>query len=101
MNQAMLTELMHNAEALRALIGRRVRYLGHEYEISDLLVDEGLMILASHDRSDMQDDVYGRAHRLVPKQHNLKFRDAEGQPSHLWEDLIFLDGPPDLTPVQE
>ncbi len=101
MDQAMLTELMHNAEALRSLIGRRVQYLGHEYEISDLLVDEGLMILSSHDRSDMQDDVYGRAHRLVPKQHSLRFRDAEGQPSHLWEDLAFLDGSLHLITVQK
>ncbi len=93
MEQAMLAEIVNDAEALRALIGRRVEYLGQECEISDLLVDEGIMILSSRDRDDMQEDVYGRAHRLVPRQHNLRFRDADGHPTHVWEDLTFLDGP--------
>jgi len=96
MDQARITELTRNAEALRALVGRRVRYLGREYEISDLLFEDGLMILSSHESSEMQEDVYGRAHRLVPRQQRLRIRDAEGRPSHVWADLVFLDGPLDI-----
>ncbi|RMH61179.1 MAG: hypothetical protein D6678_04020 [Zetaproteobacteria bacterium] len=93
MDQARIAELTSNTEALRALVGRRVRYLGREYEISDLLLEDGLMILSSHEHSETQDDAYGRAHRLVPRQQKLKIRDAQGCPTHVWEDMIFLDGP--------
>ena len=29
----------------------------------------------------------------VPKQQALRFRDAEGHPTNIWEELSFLDGP--------
>ena len=92
MNHPIVSDMLDDAESLRALIGRRVQYLGEEYEISDVLVEDGLLILSSSSRSEMQDDVYGRAHRLVPGHQLLRFRDPDGQPSHVWADLVFLDG---------
>jgi len=93
MAEAALQHLIENHDALSGLIGKRVRYLGEEYEVADLLPEEGLMILAADNGSDVQEDSYGRPHRLVPKRQNLKFRDAEGCPSSIWDELAFLDGP--------
>jgi hypothetical protein len=92
MKQAALQKLIQDGRALRGLIGRQVRYLGQDYEITDILLDEDLMILSADEDSEVQEDSYGRAHRLVPRQQGLRFRDAEGHPTHLWEDLEFLDG---------
>ncbi|MDQ6991193.1 MAG: hypothetical protein Q9M11_05625 [Mariprofundaceae bacterium] len=80
-------------ESLRKLIGRRVRYMNKAYEIIDLLLDDNLLILSADEGVDVQEDSYGRAHRMVPHQQNLRFRDADKKPSHIWDDLIFLDGP--------
>lgn len=96
MSQAALQHLVQNAQALRELIGCRVRYLGRTYEITDIVLDEDLMILSADEDSEVQEDSYGRAHRLVPKQQGLRFRDAEGHPTNLWQDLEFLDGSPGL-----
>ncbi len=93
MVEAALQQLVEDHHALSGLIGKRVRYLGEEYEVADLLPDEGLMVLCSDDGTDVQEDSYGRPHRLVPKRQNLKFRDAEGAPSSIWNELAFLDGP--------
>ncbi|MFQ5345479.1 MAG: hypothetical protein ACE5DZ_05915 [Mariprofundus sp.] len=93
MTDTALQSLIGDHEALSRLIGQRVRYLNEEYEVTDLLPEEGLMILSADDGSDVQEDSYGRPHRLVPKRQNLKFRDAEGYPSSIWEELAFLDGP--------
>jgi hypothetical protein len=93
MTDVALQALIEDDTALRQLIGRRVRYLGQAYEIADLLPDDDLMVLASDEDTDVQEDSYGRAHRLVPKRQNLRFRDAEGKPSHIWEAMTFLDGP--------
>jgi len=81
-----------HAEMLR-LIGRPVRYLDETYEVTDLLLEEGLLILSAELACDVQEDSFGRARRLVPKRQNLKFRDAEGHPSSIWDDISFLDGP--------
>jgi len=94
MSQAALQKLIQDVQALRGLIGRQVRYLGQLYEITDIVLDEDLMILSALDGSEVQEDSYGRAHRMVPRQQNLRFRDAEGHPTHLWQDLEFLDGSP-------
>ena len=88
-------QLIGDAKALRALIGRRVRYLDQAYEITDVVLDEDLIILSADEGSEVQEDSYGRAHRLVPKQQGLRFRDAEGHATHLWQDMEFLDGPAD------
>jgi len=93
MAEAILQNLIEDHDALARLIGQRVRYLGEEYEVTDLLPEEGLMILSADEGSDVQEDSYGRPHRLVPRRQNLKFRDAEGCPSSIWEELAFLDGP--------
>jgi len=94
MSDPELQKLIEDVEALSRLIGRRVRYLGEEYEVCDLLPEEGLLILASDcGCSDVQEDSYGRPNRLVPKSHSLKFRDVEGHPTAIWDDIAFLDGP--------
>ena len=85
--------LVGDTKALRALIGRRVRYLGQAYEITDVVLDEDLIILSADEGSEVQEDSYGRAHRMVPRQQGLRFRDAEGHATNLWQDLEFLDGP--------
>jgi len=93
MSEVRLQALVEDAQALRGLIGRRVNYLGKGYEVIDLLDEDDLLILSADDGADVQEDSYGRAHRLVPKQQNLRFRDADGQATHVWQDLAFLDGP--------
>lgn len=94
MSQVALQKLMADAQALRGLIGSRVRYLDQLYEITDVMLDEDLIILSADEGSEVQEDSYGRAHRLVPKQQRMRFRDAEGHPTHLWQDMEFIDGAP-------
>lgn len=86
-------QMIEDTETLTHLIGRRVRYQQQEYEVTDLLPEEGLLIISADHGSDVQEDSYGRASRLVPKRHNLKFRDADGAPTAIWDELAFLDGP--------
>jgi len=93
MSDSALQGLIEDEGAMRSLIGRRVNYLNGIYEITDYVPDEDLLILSSDEEDGMQEDSYGRAHRLVPKQHGLRFRDAEGHPTHIWQELAFLDGP--------
>jgi len=93
MDHAALQRLIRDPDALRRLIGRRVRYHDMECEVTDLLYDEGLMIISAIHATEMQEDSYGRPNRLVPQHHNFRFRDAEGHPSPSWEDIAFLDGP--------
>lgn len=92
MSQSQLQTLFSNPDALQALVGRKIRYLDDEYYICDILMGEDMLILSSHDDKEVQDDSFGRATRMVPKQHNLKFRDAEGNPTAIWDEFIFLDG---------
>lgn len=92
MSHQQLQALFSNIDALRALVGRQVRYLGDDYQITDLLADEGMLILSSHSDDSVQEDCYGRATRMVPKQQRLRFRDTEGNPTAIWEDFSFLDG---------
>jgi hypothetical protein len=92
MGHQRLQALFSNHDDLYTLIGRQVRYLGEDFFISDLLINEDMMILSSHYDKAVQDDSFGRATRLVPKQHRLKFRDTEGNPTVIWDDIVFLDG---------
>lgn len=92
MSHQQLQALFSNIDDLRALVGRQVRYLGEDYEITDLLADEDILILSSRLDDDVQEDCYGRATRIVPKQQTLKFRDKAGKPTAIWEDFAFLDG---------
>jgi len=93
MTDQALQSMIDDVEAMCLLIGRRVRYFDVEYEVTDLLHEEGLMILSACDCNDVQEDIYGRPHRLVPKRQNLRFRDSDGQPTGIWQDMAFLDGP--------
>ncbi|MDX8384880.1 MAG: hypothetical protein R8M45_12420 [Ghiorsea sp.] len=92
MSDQRLQALFADINALRSLIGQEVRYLGEDYEITDLLADEDMLILSSHHAKDVQEDCFGRPHRLVPKQQRLRFRDSEGNPTSIWEEFAFLDG---------
>ena len=92
MSQAQLQTLFSNPDALHALVGRHVRYLGEEYVICDLLLDQDMLVLASDCDKAVQDDSFGRATRMVPKQHRLKFRDADGNPTAIWDEFASLDG---------
>jgi len=93
MTDSALHMMINEPEILICLIGRRVRYLNEEYEVIDLLVEEGLIILSSAGGEDVQEDSYGRPNRLVPRSQQLRFRDAHGQPTSIWVELTFLDGP--------
>lgn len=93
MSDPALQGLVQDREAMCALVGRRVRYLGQVYEISDIVFVEDMMILSADSATEMQEDSYGRAHRRVPRVQNLRFRDAHGHPTQAWEDVSFLDGP--------
>lgn len=88
-----LQNMIDSDVEMSCLIGHRVRYLSEEYEVTDLLHEEGLLIISADVASDLQEDSFGRARRLVPKRQSLRFRDAEGKPSAIWDDLTFLDGP--------
>jgi len=92
MSHQQLQALFSNLDDLRALVGRKVRYLGEDYEITDLLAEEDMIILSSSCHESVQEDCFGRAHRMVPKQQRLRFRDAESKPTAIWEDFIFLNG---------
>ena len=89
----LLQTMIDDHAEMFGLIGRPVRYLDESYEVTDLLHDEGLLILSADVACDVQDDSFGRPRRLVPRRQNLKFRDAEGRPTSIWDDLSFLDGP--------
>ncbi len=86
-------EYVNNEGLLRALVGRHVRYMGRQHQITDVLWEEGLLILSADDDMEVQDDSYGRPHRMVPQQQSLHIRDAEGHASQVWDDVVFLDGP--------
>ncbi len=93
MSDSALQVLIEDESAMRKLIGRRVNYLDRPYEITDFVPDEDLIILSADEEESLQEDSYGRASRMVPKQQSLRFRDAEGHPTHIWQELTFLDGP--------
>ncbi len=93
MSDPVLQGMVQGRDRMNALVGRRVRYLGEIYEITDIVFDEDMMILSADSGTEMQEDSYGRAHRRVPKVQNLRFRDASGHPTQAWEDISFLDGP--------
>jgi len=92
MSDQRLQALFADIHALRKLVGREVRYLNEDYEITDVLADEDLLILSSRSAQDVQDDCFGRAHRMVPKQQRLRFRDTSGSPTSIWQEFTFLDG---------
>jgi len=92
MRHQQLQALFSQPDDLYALVGRKVRYLDALYYICDLLPDEDMLVLSSRCEDTVQEDSYGRATRMVPRQHRLRFRDAEGKPTAVWDDIVFLDG---------
>lgn len=97
MDRTRLQNLVNDDERMRALIGRTVYYANQHYEICDVLIEERQLILASSDAEMVQDDSYGRPCRKVPAYHCLVFKDESGAPSHIWNELVFSDGPPDKS----
>lgn len=91
MNNDTLQALVLDAHALQNLIGQCVTYLHKPYEIIDILIEEDALVLESRDCSHVQDDCYGRARRMVPEHTNLRFRDEQGKPTHIWDELTFVD----------
>ncbi len=64
-----MAEAPHSAvtvEQLRALIGERVRYLGRDWEIVEVLEDGPALVLQDLSQKVIQPDQHGEAHRRVP-----------------------------------
>ncbi|MBF0282491.1 MAG: hypothetical protein HQM07_08015 [Zetaproteobacteria bacterium] len=91
MDSSQLTQTINSDTALHQLIGQHVEYLHKHYEIVDLLLEENQIILSAESEEDLQEDCYGRAHRMVPCRLSLRFRDEHGQPTHIWDELLFID----------
>jgi len=83
---------IHDISQMLGLIGRQVRYLDETYEIADLLPEEGVLVLIAETVDALQEDSYGRPHRLVPRQLSLRYRDATGVPTGIHLELHLLDG---------
>lgn len=92
MDMERLQALINDKEALQALVGRPVRYAEQACHICDIIFEDNLLIISTQCCEDMQDDSYGRPRRKAPGYHSLHFRGEDGNPSHIWEELIFLDG---------
>ena len=88
-----ISKLVSDDNAMRGLIGLQVSYLRERYEVWDVLPEDDTIVLAANDSTDMQDDSYGRPHRLVPKTQSLRFRDSEGKPTNIWDEIVFEEGP--------
>ena len=63
MSDPALQGLVESREAMGALVGRRVRYLGEQYEITDIVFVEDMMILSADSGTEMQEDSYGQIGR--------------------------------------
>ncbi|MDX8376751.1 MAG: hypothetical protein R8L53_01865 [Mariprofundales bacterium] len=83
---------VNNAVLMSSLLGRKVCYLGIEYLIIEIITEESLMIIGDELHTSVQDDCFGRAHRLTPRVQRLYYRDKHGHPSHVWHELHFMDG---------
>ncbi len=92
MSHQQLQALFSRPDDLLALVGRKVRYLDEVYYICDILPDENMLVLSSRCEEAVQEDSYGRATRMVPKQQKLRFRDEQGKPTAIWDEIVFLDG---------
>ncbi len=71
-----------------ALIGRSVMHAGALYEVIDFLQEEGQLVLGSRHQESVQEDRYGRAHRLVPRTEMIRLCDEHGQHAHVCEEII-------------
>ena len=71
------------------MVGRHVRYMDEIFQIADVVFGEDLIVLQAIEDEDVQSDNFGRPHRLVPRTTKLRFRDTEGEPSHIWDEIVF------------
>ncbi len=88
MTATTLTEWLASHDSIDALIGKRAVYAGADYEVVDMLQEEGTLVLGSRQQESVQEDRYGRAHRLVPRTEMIRLRDEHGQPSHICEEIM-------------
>ncbi|MDQ6962124.1 MAG: hypothetical protein Q9M28_06285 [Mariprofundaceae bacterium] len=85
-----IQEMVNNTEKMHQMIGQHIRYLNKAYKIIDVVMDDGVMVAVDLHATSMQNDVYGRATRVVPDEKTFLFRDHSGSPSHIWDDITFL-----------
>lgn len=85
-----IQEMVNDSNKMNQIIGQHIRYLDHDYKIIDVVMDDGVMVAVDLHASSMQNDVYGRATRVVPQERTFMFRDHSGLPSHIWEDIRFI-----------
>jgi|UPI000375A616 hypothetical protein len=86
-----LESWLQHGEAIQTLIGKQVRYAGKHYEIIDVLQEDQSLVLSSNDDDEVQEDRYGRAHRLVPHTEVVTFCDEQGHIAHICQEMIMLE----------
>ncbi|MDQ6979723.1 MAG: hypothetical protein Q9M09_06015 [Mariprofundaceae bacterium] len=86
-----LESWLRNGGTTLALIGKQVRYAGKYYEIIDVLHEEQSLVLSSNDHEEVQEDRYGRAHRLVPHTEVVTFCNEEGHIAHICQEMMMFE----------
>jgi len=86
-----LDSWLKNGGTTQSLIGKQVRYGGKHYEIIDVLQEEQSLVLSSNDDEEVQEDRYGRAHRLVPHTEVVTFCDEQGHIAHICQEMMMLE----------
>lgn len=87
MSGTTLTDWLNEHKTADTLIGQHVRYAGSAYEVVDFLSEEEILVLASRQQECVQEDRYGRAHRLVPRTDMIHLRDEHGQRTHICNEI--------------
>jgi len=82
-----LKNAFHHADAARQLCGQRVRYHQLHYIITDILWEDGLMILHATDHNEVQNDSFGRPSRVVASELRIQLRNSDGDPSTTWQEM--------------
>jgi len=82
-----LHNAFHHADAARRLCGQHVHYQHQRYLIADILWEEGLMILHATDCNEVQNDSFGRPHRVVPSEVRIHLRNSDGTPAATWQEM--------------
>jgi len=85
-----LHQWLQRGHTAQELIGTTITYARKVYEIIDVLHEDQALVLSSQDHEQVQDDSYGRAHRLVPQTELLHFCDEHGQPAHVCDDILLM-----------
>ncbi|MDQ6975277.1 MAG: hypothetical protein Q9M22_01795 [Mariprofundaceae bacterium] len=85
-----LSQWLQAGHSPQELIGKQVLYTRKYYEIIDVLQDDHALVLSSEDHEQVQDDSYGRAHRLVPETALIHFCDEHGVLAHVCHDITLI-----------